>query len=439
MDRAKVIKESVDKFLIDNCMHELCTDFESQSENFLHEMTTGLMGKEKSLQMLPSFIDFNTRMETNKRVIVIDAGGTNLRVACVYYDAFGKMLIEYYMSYPMPGSIGKTDKKTFFSSLAGYLMPIIEKSDRIGFCFSFPSRIYPNKDGEIISFSKEITIYDSQGCFLGEELNEQFKMRGISKKKITVINDSVATLLSGMIADQDRTFNSHVGFVYGTGINTAYIEQIPNISKLERYGKLLGEMAVNIESGRYSGFQQGTYDRELDMTTSNPTQYTFEKMVSGRYLGNLILRCIKGAAYHDLMSADLTDKIKNCEVLELREVDQFLLYPEGKNTLSNICIDQNDRIAVIYIIEALYERAAKLIAISFDSVFRKINRERDANNSVCITVEGSSFYKSLLIKPKLEYYLKNRNNKNGAYYEIIKVQEATLIGAAVAALTSNNE
>ena len=34
-------------------------------------------------------------------------------------------------------------------------------SDKVGFCFSFPTDILPNKDGKLIHFNKEITISDT--------------------------------------------------------------------------------------------------------------------------------------------------------------------------------------------------------------------------------------------------------------------------------------
>lgn len=50
---------------------------------FLDEMANGLEGSNSSLKMLPTFIEFKNKIPINEPIIVIDAGGTNLRSAIV--------------------------------------------------------------------------------------------------------------------------------------------------------------------------------------------------------------------------------------------------------------------------------------------------------------------------------------------------------------------
>ncbi len=56
---------------------------------------------------------------------------------------------------------------------------------------------------------------------------------------------------------------------------------------------------------------------------------------------------------------------------------------------------------------------------------------------VCIVAEGTTFYHLKSLKQRVEYYLKDYLvNEKGIFYETINVENATLIGAAIAGLTN---
>jgi hexokinase len=56
---------------------------------------------------------------------------------------------------------------------------------------------------------------------------------------------------------------------------------------------------------------------------------------------------------------------------------------------------------------------------------------------VCIVVEGSMFYGLKSLRSRIEYYLKGYlEDRCDRYYEIVKVENASLIGAAIAGLTN---
>ena len=88
-----------------------------------------------------------------------------------------------------------------------------------------------------------------------------------------------------------------------------------------------------------------------------------------------------------------------------------------------------------YLIDSIIERAAKLVAINISAILLKTGQGKKPCKPVCITAEGSTFYKSKLFKNKLDYYIKDYlNDKKGLYCEFIKTENATLIGAAIAGL-----
>ena len=57
-------------------------DREGLLKNFAVQMADGLAGRKSSLMMIPSFVSPDNPVKTGTPVVVLDAGGTNLRVVC---------------------------------------------------------------------------------------------------------------------------------------------------------------------------------------------------------------------------------------------------------------------------------------------------------------------------------------------------------------------
>ena len=155
--------------------------FEENLDMFINEMEKGLAGENSSLKMLPTYISIDDIPEKRDSVIVIDAGGTNLRIALVNFD-YSAPSISYFMRYPMLGTKGPITKDEFFSTLAEYLVPLTGKSKKIGFCFSFPADIVPNRDGRVIYLSKEVKIDGIENSLLGEPLKNSLAEKALILK-----------------------------------------------------------------------------------------------------------------------------------------------------------------------------------------------------------------------------------------------------------------
>ena len=106
--------------------------------------------------MLPTYIETERELPRNKPVVVMDAGGTNFRVATILFGRDGVPKIADFKVYPMPGIVAEVSKDEFFGTMAGYIRDVAAKSLNVGFCFSYPIEMFPNKDGQGIYFSKEI-------------------------------------------------------------------------------------------------------------------------------------------------------------------------------------------------------------------------------------------------------------------------------------------
>lgn len=436
-------KQKVNEFLKKYGMDHESIDMEKNCKIFMEEMDKGLEGKKGSLEMIPTYITMSSEIPAQEPVIVMDAGGTNFRVAVVYFDHDKKPVIEDFKNYPMPGTHGEITKEEFFDKVVEYLKPVINKSNKIGFCFSYPTEILPNKDGRLIRFCKEVCVKGVEGELIGANLLEALKKAGYNdEKSIVLLNDTVATLLGGKAAYPHRIFDSYIGFILGTGTNTCYIEQNRNISKLPEVSASEGTMLINVESGAYAKMPRGAVDVEFDSTTVNPGQYAFEKMIAGAYQGGLMLTLFKKAAEDGLFSRGFAERISEIKVLASKDIDDFLYYPYSKGVVLAECCgvyatdeSEKDRRVLYYLIDAIMERAAKAVAVNLSAVILKSGKGTNPLKPVCIAADGSTFYKSKLFRNKLDYYVKTyMNEQKGIYCEFVKADNSTLTGTAIAGL-----
>jgi hexokinase len=434
------VKAKVIDFLNKNDMNPAVIDMENTCQVFLQEMQKGLAAEPSSLAMLPTYIETERQIPLNKPVIVMDAGGTNFRVATVSFDQDGNSKIENFKLFSMPGVKQQVSKDEFFNTMAGYLDEVIEKSEDIGFCFSYPIEIFPNKDGRVLFFSKEIKADEVAGNMIGENLNAAISSSGnADKKNIILLNDTVATLLAGRADVKGMSFDTYIGFILGTGTNCSYIEQNKNITKTKDLD-LAKSQIINVESGGFGKAPQGKIDKDFDQSSNSPGRYTFEKMISGAYLGPVCLWTVRSAAEDGLLSKNSAENLKEIKEIDTKDINDFMSYPEAKTGLLSSALQSagDEDIAIAYyLIDRLIERAAKLTAINLSSVAIKSGKGQNPCRPVCIVAEGTTFYHLKSLKQRVEYYLKDYLvNQKGIFYEIINVENATLIGAAIAGLTN---
>jgi hexokinase len=430
--------QNVVRFLKKYQMDYLDVDFDKNVSAFLKEMEKGLAGKKSTLDMIPTYIDVVAEVPINKRVIVADAGGTNFRVATVHFDDRRKPVIENPQMFKMPGVQHEISKDEFFKIMAGYLKDVADASKNIGFCFSYAVEMFPNKDGRVIRLSKEVKARDVVGQLIGENLNLAMRAIGLTgNKHIVLLNDTVTTLLAG-VGYKNRTYGSYIGFILGTGTNTCYVENNSQIKKKQDLDPLKSQI-INTESGNFGGCHHGKIDAAFDKSTVNPGVHKFEKMISGAYLGPICLQTVHKACDDGLFSKSASEALWQIPELDTKDMNEFMLYPYGDNPLANACKQGNpdDALTLYYIADRLTERAAKLTAINLSAMAIKSGQGADPTKPICIVAEGTTFYQMKSLKSRTEFYLKQYlENKHGLYYEIISVENATLIGAAIAGLTN---
>lgn len=431
-------EEAIRNFLQSNFMDPAQIDPDAVAADFKDEMEKGLAGEKSSLAMFPTYIRPQCALPESRRVVVLDAGGTNLRAASVIFSG-GKPVIEDLSFYPMPGSRGEVTRGEFYSALADCLEPLADKSDRIGFCFSYPADISPGRDGRLTALSKEVRVTGLVGDYIGDGLKKALERRGHPGKTVVMLNDTVATMLGGAAVNANRVFEGCIGFILGTGTNLCYTEDSSRIKKLR--SPFFGPMLINTESGGFSRLPRGRVDRAFDATTARPGEQLLEKMTSGAYQGGLFRELFFSALREGIFSRRPEGGFELPEITS-KDLDYFLFFPYSGDTLLERSfaalgfeVAESDRKLIYCLIDAVIGRAALLAAATFAAVMKKTGVGENPLKPVLIVADGSTFYKSKLFRDRLNFYVRQYlNGKKGLYCEFAKAENANLIGAAAAGL-----
>jgi hexokinase len=420
--------------------------------DILSDMKRGLRGEHSNLPMIPAYISPAAHMPPGRPVIALDAGGTNLRAALVSFDEKEQTHAEGMRKVPMPGTQGRVTAEQFFDQLAEVTAPFLEQAldvAGIGFCFSYPMNITEDADGILLAFSKEVDAPEVIGKRIGQGLREALARRKLkAPERIVLLNDTVATLLSGLAeipSDGGRRQGTDmygvgggpvIGFILGTGFNTAYPEKrIPKIG----FESESAPQIVVCESGNFAPRYLGYLDREYDATTKNPGTYLIEKACAGAYLGPLTLHILKQAVKDGVLTFKKSPVLLDWPTLQTKDLNSFIHSPlTGEGPIGELFgPDEIDAIrSLVYLTSIVTERGALMSAAVVAAMVQRVREGYDPFVPVRIAVEGTTYVLYRGMREALEAYLHTMLYKDSPRsYVIAPVEQASLFGAAVAALS----
>lgn len=408
-------------------------DRQAMIATFLSEMEKGLKGEPSSLRMIPTYVGVNGKIPQGAKAAVLDAGGTNFRSAVVSIPP----TIEDKMNQPMPGAKSDVTEDEFYGAFAEELKRVAPKATvkKYGWCFSYNCDATPELDAKLNCWTKGIRAPMIVGQYVGKEL-----LKRLGGGEIAIVNDTVATLLAAKATEGDKTYSSYLGFILGTGTNTAYVEKNRNIVKLQGLDPS-GSMIINAESGSFDKLAQSNFDKAMDQKTQDPGHNPLEKMIAGGYLGGVGLELYKAAAKAGLFSAKAASAIGGIGALETMDFDNFCaaFKKEGRdNPLDAIFADPDDAKMARRLGIPVFERAAVLTAIHLAAFCIKSGEGADDSAPIAINADGSTYYKTCAIpfadtvKKELDDMLVQRRNIH--YCITPRVADAPMVGAAIAAM-----
>jgi len=238
-----------------------------------------------------------------------------------------------------------------------------------------------------------------------------------------------------------------VGFILGTGTNSCYVESNSTIGKLRGLNPL-GSQVINCESGNLDLNCSGRADDLLCGETERPESYRFEKMISGRYFGPLVRKTISLAGDAELISRPTALAIERLEGLSTRDADNYVHNPsDSGNPLTAAIAASAERGSVKarngadarclwHLVDELLERAAKLSAANLAAALLKGPSGSGPVLPACIAIDGTAYYRYYRFAHRVESHLRPYLCARDKYYEMLQVDDAPLVGAAVAVLTN---
>lgn len=392
------------------------------------DMERGLAGEASSMPMIPTYIKFDGEIPQGKSVAVIDAGGTNFRCGLVTFNAEGYELTDV-VKHKMPGIEVPATWEEFISFVADGIMPLMDKTELIGFCFSYNADITPDIDGLVKRIDKEVVITGSAGKLVGAALSAELERRGITGKRVFILNDTVAALLGSACTLDRSLYGGFIGQISGTGTNTCCILPYSRIPKLKR--DCADSILINLESGLYDGIPQGEFDVILDHESNNPDEKIMEKLTAGVYLGELGRLMLNAAADEGLLSAGSASLVRALGKIDASFIDAWAC-GERLQLVSDNAEDAD--FAQTISIE-LFRRSAQCMCTNLTAIMLLTGTGDDASKPVCVCAEGSLVDRSHYFRPMLEELLAENAAKKLNKHVVIKVsRETTLPGSAAAAL-----
>jgi len=160
----------------------------------------------------------------------------------------------------------------------------------LGFTFSYPCSQERIDHGELIRWTKGINVANTEGRDVAAMFAESLTKAGLPIKLTALINDTTGTLIASHYVNP----RTKIAVIFGTGCNAAYMEHVKDIEKIKALGiDGAADMAINCEWGAFDSFEhehlpRTKYDAIVDDTSNKPGEQAFEKLISGRYLGEIL-------------------------------------------------------------------------------------------------------------------------------------------------------
>ena len=401
----------IEAWLRDEGLSAAAFDGAALLASFQAEMEAGLAGEVSSLAMLPTYLS-PLAEGVEGTVAFVDAGGTNLRTGLAVVDATGQVTLEGVVKQAMPGRGVEVSAADFYERVCAGLLPVADRFDRIGFCFSYPAEILPNRDGRLLRWTKEIKIPELVGSCVGAGLVAALEQRGAGRKLVTVLNDTTATLLAGCSVGRAFGAERFVGFILGTGTNCACLH---------------GGQIYNLESGNFAEWPCSAVDDRFDALQVNRGQYRFEKAISGAYLGPLTWVAMQEAVRAGFISASGAAAMERWHALDTVSLSMRL----AEEAAPAWGLPVKDERVMLQIFEGLVDRAALFSAVSMAGSM--VLDRMEGASPFCVNADGSTFYRTPGLADRTRAYVDSLLVPYECAFKMTQVADAPAVGAAIAA------
>nr|CAD2171188.1 unnamed protein product [Meloidogyne enterolobii] len=414
----------------------------------------GLQNEETAVvKMLPSFIRATSVGKESGEFLALDLGGSNFRVLLITLHGDGKKGEMRHVTYGVPQELQQGTGEHLFDHVADCLHNFMvdqrlscNKTLPLGFTFSFPCQQRGLASASLVAWTKGFSASGVVGKDVVQLLTDACRRKNIAVNVVALVNDTVGTMLACSFFDPDCS----IGLIVGTGSNACYMERLENISKLNGLVSvndgLPEEMCINCELGAFGDDgkidkYRTVHDRTLDANSINPRKQTFEKMISGMYLGELVRLVLVELAGAGLLfsgsavTSSAIGKQGSFSTRILSEVERYVLESEKPLHKIGLLLSDNgiaspsstDCAVVAYVCSMISSRSSNLCAVAMATILQRINRKR-----VAIGVDGSLYKAHPTFKDLLSTKIEALTG--GKYeFKLVLSEDGSGRGAAVAA------
>ncbi|XP_021765356.1 hexokinase-2-like [Chenopodium quinoa] len=428
------------------------------SDDMVLMMQKGLEDEESSsIKMLVSYVDSLPSGHEEGCFYALDLGGTNLRVMQVKLQ--GNRTIELKAeSYMVPPKIKIGKLHELFDYIAEKVSHVFEsvkadfdtvpgKKRELGFTFSFPVHQTRINSGTLLDWTKDYDAKDAIGKDMVVELSKALEKRAIDVNVTALLNDTVGTLAGGRFNNK----NVVAAVILGTGMNAAYIEQSERILKPYGLPPKSGQMVINTEWGNFNSslLPLTDYDCALDSDSPNHHKQILEKMLSGRYLGEIVRRILlsladDAALFGDIvppklrqpyvLGTDIVSAMHGDKSTDLSVVGKCL---EKVLEITNVSLEKKK--VVVKICEVVATRGARLSAFAILSILKMLGKDKTSAGETVVAIDGSLFGKYEEFKLCLQKTLADEllDEEVSKMVVLRQFKDASGIGAAVVAASQS--
>lgn len=437
-----IIEEECYKFHLDN--NAL---MEVQSA-LLEELKKGLSKSTYDSAELKCYITYVHDLPTGQergKFLSLAFGSTNFRVFCITLNEDSNDMAV--VTYDLPQQLMRGEGEALFDYIAECLAEFIKQQNLesedeelvLGFTFSFPLKQSSLTRGSLVKWTKRLATSGVVNMDVAQLLTEAIDRRSDVKIKVTaLLNDTTETLMSCAYKNPD----CRIGLIVGTGLNACYMEKLSSVETFEEpEPPNKTHVIINTELGGFGDHGSlnsflTKYDRMVDDFSINPAHQTFEKLISGMYMGELIRLVIVGLVNKNALLSGKSSDLLNIEgsfktnFVTAIEEDSPGYYRKCVHCLNDLGINHatnEDCRAIRMICEAVSRRAAFLCAAALSALLVKIDEK-----SVTIGVDGSVYRYHPVFKTILETKVRELTTPS-IQFELMLSDDGSGRGAALLA------
>jgi len=373
-------------------------------------MEKGLKEKthnEASVKCFPTFVRELPTGKEHGKFLALDLGGTNFRVLVIDIaeNKFDMQSKVYSMEQDITRGAGEELFDYIVDCLASFMKEqgIENEVLPLGFTFSFPCKQKGLASGELIVWTKGFTASGVVGNDVVTLLENAILKRDDIKVDITaLLNDTTGCLMSCAWQHPE----CKIGLIIGTGTNACYIEHVNEIEMIDRDNEELSEeeqhheMVINTEWGAFGDkgeidFLRTKWDKAVDQASLNPGRQTFEKLISGMYMGEIVRQVVLDLVEKKLIFENQSlDRLKvagkfESKYVSMVESDPVGVFDKCREVLTELGMEDvsnEDCSTLRYVCECVSRRAGFMVAAGCTALLKKMNRK-----DVTIAVDGSLF------------------------------------------------